>query len=186
MRRKNGWIIVDVVPEAVDRAKATRAERDRRYGNIFEEKETDLRWSGDLGEIYFDRWLRHEHVENYQWLTDAPAGKPDFIVEGTTVGVKTVKRQVEVHSNYTAQVTARHAREPVTHFFFLCYVYPRKEMWLLAGITKEDFIKYARYYGAGEYVHEDYQIRPGHEIYNIEISYLKAPKQWVQSLQAKQ
>jgi hypothetical protein len=35
MREKNGWIIVDVVPEAIERAKAIRAERDQRYGNIF-------------------------------------------------------------------------------------------------------------------------------------------------------
>lgn len=186
MRQENGWIIIEVVPEAIKRAKAIRAERDQRYGNIFEEEDTDLRWSGDLGEIYFDRWLRHEGVQDYQWITEAPAGNADFIVGGVMVGVKTVKRKVVMRRNYTAQVTAKHVDEPVLHFFFLCYVYPREEMWLLGGITKEDFIKNAKYYGAGEYVHENYQIRPGHEIYNVEVSYLKAPRQWLQSLQAKQ
>jgi hypothetical protein len=182
MREKNGWIIVDVVPEAIERAKAIRAERDQRYGNIFAEEETDLRWSGDLGEIYFDRWLRHEGILNYQWITDAPAGNADFIIRGVMVGVKTVKRKVEMRKNYTAQVTTKHVNEPVSHFFFLCYVYSREEMWLLGGITKEHFIANATYHGAGEYVHPNYQIRPGHEIYNIGVPYLNPPKQWLQSL----
>ena len=69
---------------------------------------------------------------------------------------------------------AKHVDEPVSHFFFLYYVYPQEEMWLLSGITEEDFTVNAIYYGASEYAHPNYQIRPGHEIYNIEVSFESA------------
>jgi len=40
-------------------------------------------------------------------------------------------------------------------------------------------LQQARYCSAGEWVHTNYQIRPGHEIYNIEITKLVSPKDWL-------
>src|SRR5438093_10647924 len=118
MIEQQGWIIVDVVEQAVTRAKARRAERDRSYGNIYEERDTDCRWVGELGELYFDRWLRYEGVSAHAWVLDAPAGKPDFKLGGESIDVKTVKRQVAVRRHYTAPVTARHVHEPRAPYFF--------------------------------------------------------------------
>jgi hypothetical protein len=87
-----------------------------------------------------------------------------------------------VTANHTAQITARHAGEPIDQFFFMCFEFPRKAMWLLGGITKQDFLRDARHYGAGERVHQNYVVREGHEIFNIEIRHLQSPNAWVSSL----
>lgn len=50
-------------PEYEERAKQIRAERDRQYGNIYVEAATNKRWVGDLGEMVFNSWLRHESIQ---------------------------------------------------------------------------------------------------------------------------
>ena len=35
-----------------------RTERDRKYGNIYQQAHTDKRWVGDVGEICFNNWLK--------------------------------------------------------------------------------------------------------------------------------
>lgn len=35
MEERDGWIIVDVVPQAIQKAQEMRAERDQIYGNIY-------------------------------------------------------------------------------------------------------------------------------------------------------
>ena len=174
---------VGLVDQAsIEQAKAIRARRDARYGNIYRELSTDERWVGDLGEIVLDRWLSAKGAP-HQWLSeDDAAGKHDFELAGIRVGAKTVKRKVPMLPHYTAQVTARHVYEPVHQFFFMCYEFPRNAMWLLGGIAKEDFLRDAVHYGAGEKVHSNYVIRPGHEIFNIEIRHLQPPAAWLGSM----
>ena len=72
-------------------------------------------------------------------------------------------------------VIVSHADEPIDHYFFMSYEVAQKKMWLLGGIDRETFLTLAKRYNAGDWVHPNYQIRPGHEIYNIEI----APRQWL-------
>lgn len=169
-----------IAPEHEERAKAMRVERDRRYGNIYPEAATDERWVGDLGEMVFKSWFKHEGFEGLKWVLNDAAGQPDFITAlGVRIGVKTVKRQVPPREDYTAQITACHAGEPIDQFFFMTYEIPKHCMWLLGGIDRGSFLQGARYYGAGEWVHPNYQIREGHEIYNIEIAKLVTPKEWM-------
>lgn len=178
-----GWLSIDLKEGAEDWAKQFREERDKRYGNIFSEEETDRRWTGDLGERVFDRWLRHHRVQGYQWIQEGAAGAPDFILpDGTRVGVKTVKRKVPPALGFTAQITARHADEPTTQFFFLSYEFRIRRMWLLGGIYKPTFLEQAIYYPPGSQVHRNYTIREGHEIYNIGIDKLTTPMLWLQKV----
>jgi hypothetical protein len=177
-----GWLIIDIPAQAEKEAQAIRAERDAVYGNIFLERQSDLRWVGEIGEICFDWWLSRQANLNYRWIKDDAVGRPDFCIEDVAVGVKTVKRKVPVQATYTAQVTAKHAAEPVAHFFFASYEFTRKKLWLIGGIRRERFLQKARFYKAGEWVHSSYQIRPGHEIYNIQITSLTAPETWLKSL----
>lgn len=175
-----GWISVNIQEEHENRAKRIRAERDQQYGNIYVESDTDERWVGDLGEIVFNSWLKHEGVRGFEWVLDDAAGKPDFVMnENIRIGVKTVKRKVPPRESYTAQITARHAAEPTDHYFFMTYEINKRRMWLLGGIPQGDFLKEARFYSAGEWVHSNYQIRPGHEIYNIEIAKIIPANQWL-------
>lgn len=64
----------------------------------------------------------------------------------------------------------------------MTYEIAKRRMWLLGGINREWFLQEARYYGAGEWVHANYKIRQGHEIYNIEIAKLIPPKVWIKTV----
>jgi hypothetical protein len=162
----------------IKRAQEIREARDARFENIYAEESSDLRWVGDLGEIVFDRWLTAEGVP-HEWFTENPAGQPDFKVGTIFVGLKTVKRKGGVRAEYSAQITDHHAREPVDHFFFISYDTTTKTLWLLGGISKADFLAKAKHYGPGEKVHENYTVRPGHAIDNIDIAHLTPPKAWL-------
>lgn len=178
-----GWISVEIAPFFEEQAQKIRANRDRRYGNIFAEAGTDQRWVGDLGEMAFNSWLKHQGLEGIQWVRDDAAGKADFILPGGfRIGVKTVKRQGDPKNDYSAQITARHAEEPVDHYFFLSYHLKARRMWLLGGLERTCFLAEARLYRAGEQVHSHYRIRPGHEILNLPISELIRPLDWLENL----
>lgn len=179
----NGWISLPIDIRFEEHAKRIRAERDSLYGNIFKEKETDLRWVGDLGEMVFKSWLSHQKIQNFQWIVDEASGKPDFIIAGKhKVGIKTVKRKDDPKPSYAAGMTARHTTEPVDHFFFMTYVHTERRMWMVGGISREAFIHGSTHYKAGDYVHPHYQIRAGHEINNIDMRALTAPQVWLNSL----
>jgi len=178
-----GWISLFIAPEYEERAKQIRAQRDRQYGNIYAEAATDERWVGDLGEMVFNSWLRYMGVKDFEWVQDDAANKPDFVTAlNIRIGVKTVKRKVPPREDYTAQITARHVKEPIDHYFFMTYELAQRRMWLLGGIDQAVFLKKSRYYGAGEYVHANYQVRQGHEIYNIGIEELIHPGVWLKQV----
>lgn len=178
-----GWLSIDLSEANENWARHVRAQRDQQYGNIFQEEAGDERWTGDLGELVFDRWLKHRGVAEYQWIQEGAAGAPDFVfASGLRVGVKTVKRKVPPRIDYTAQITAKHTEEPIEQFFFMTYEIAKRRMWLLGGIDKPTFLQEAVFYPAGAMVHANYTIRPGHEIYNIEIGKLVPPEAWVGSL----
>ncbi len=179
---KNGWIRLPIEKKFEHAAQEFRKTRDEIYGNIYEEKATDSRWVGDLGEWSFNSFLRAYGAHDSHWLKEQDAaGKADFILPGGfSVGVKTVKRKVQPRPSYTAQITAKHAKEPVDGYFFLCYDYVSQSMWLLGGISKKKFLRYAKYYGPGDKVHDSYTIREGHEIYNIELRHLTPPKEFLE------
>jgi hypothetical protein len=170
------------VSEAViAEAQRIRNIRDSLYGNIYGEEDTDLRWVGEVGEICFDRWLAENCAVGHEWISDQKAaGKPDFLISPSVpVGLKTVKRKVPVRRGFEAQITARHATEEVDWFFFASYEYLSRQLTLIGGIQKLEFLRLARYFGPGEKVHAHYTIRRGHEIYNLYINHLTGPLRWV-------
>lgn len=169
-----------IEPQHEELAKQMRAERDRQYVNIYAEAATDERWVGDLGEIAFNLWFEHKGIQSFKWVRDDAAGQPDFVTAlNVRIGVKTVKRKGPPRKDYTAQITASHAQEPIDQFFFMSYEISKRRMWLLGGIDSKRFLNEARYYGPGEWVHPSYQVRHGHEIYNIGISKLVTPNAWI-------
>ncbi|EKB9358984.1 MULTISPECIES: hypothetical protein [Gammaproteobacteria] len=175
-----GWISVGIDPKQEDRAKRLRARRDLKYRNIFIEADSDLRWVGELGEWVFKSWVNHEGLLGFVWILDNAAGQPDFISPlNTRIDVKTVKRKKPPREGYTAQITARHAEEPIDHFFFMTYDFNKRCMWLLGGLDRDSFMKGARFYGAGEWVHDHYQVREEHGIFNIDAAKLIQPKFWL-------
>lgn len=178
-----GWLTTEVSDRIVAEAQRIRAKRDEKYGNIYEERESDERWVGEVGEICFYKWLQQSEIDDFEWFLENAAGRPDFRVGLSDVGMKTVKRQVPFQTHYTAQVTAEHVEEePVDHFFFASYEEPESKLWMIGGIEREEFRKNAQYYGAGEEVHPNYTIRPGHEIYNTESEQLYLPLSWIKNI----
>jgi hypothetical protein len=171
-----------VTDEVMAQAQDMRAQRDVIYQNIYHEQSTDLRWVGEVGEICLYNWLRVRAPGCGTWLRRRAAGNADFLIQGHTVGLKTVKRQVPFRPNYTAQITGRHAAEPVDYFFFASYEVPRRRLWLLGATSRSDFLRNARYHGPGEQVHSRYVVRSGHEIYNIEARHLTPPEEWLKQM----
>lgn len=182
---RDGWVSMAVDEGVKDLARKDRARRDQRYENHFREEPEDVRWLGMVGKLLLARWLTDRRVR-FDWIHKTGYNMPDLQIHGepgmATVTVKTVKRQGRIDPAYTAGLSARHAREEVSHFFFCSYDVPADAIWLLGGITKEGFLEGARYYAAGEEVHKSYTIREGHEIYNIPIGQLLPPVAWLTSL----
>lgn len=171
----NGFIALTITDFMEEKAKEIRRIRDDKYGNIYQEEESDERWVGDLGEICINKWIKSFNLtpkEDFSWILENVSGKPDFIIGEISIDIKTVKRKVPPKPDYTAQITARHSNEKCNYYFFCCYEISKKKMWLLGGIQKNKFLEKAKYYSGGEWVHSNYQIREGHEIYNIEINEL--------------
>ncbi|WP_084495536.1 MULTISPECIES: hypothetical protein [Nocardia] len=176
------FVVGDVSEEFISRAKSIRAERDRLYGNIYSERASDLRWVGEVGELCFYGWAIRNTTLPIEWIQEGVAGNADFLIGNTPIGMKTVKRKGPPRMGYTAQITAKHAEEPVEHYFFASYEFPLQRLFLLGGIAKDEFLLHAKYHPAGDRVHENYTVREGHEIYNIEIGKLTPPRVWLSSL----
>jgi len=179
--------IVIVKDDAETVAQTLRARRDKIYGNIFSEAPTDMRWSGELGEMCLDAWLAVVGVPHRMLTDDHGAGKPDCFVREQSVGVKAVKRKVPIivprsGEIYSAQISERHVREPVQWYFFCSYEFPRRAMWLLGGLEKEVFLNRAKQHKEGDKVHENYTVRKGHEIRNLDIQHLYSAQEWVDRL----
>lgn len=179
-----GWLILTGSAAIEQQALAIRERRDREFDNIYAVADTDLRWVGEVGELLFYQWLQGVAQGAGRWLRRAPAGKPDFIVHGHRVGLKTVKRKVPFAPEYTAQITARHVTENVDHFVFASYQSPTRKLWLVGGIPRDEFRERARYHAAGDRVHEHYTVRRGHEIYNVDSCHLTPPLRWLERLAA--
>ncbi len=163
-----------------------RKRRDQLYGNIYPEEPGHERWVGDLGEMTFKSWLNSRGVP-FKWLLGDAAGNADFVVDSSTsVGIKTVKRVVKPQAGYTMQVTAKHAGEPVDHFFFLSYEYTdqTRVMWLLGGVERQHFLSNAKFYRAGEWIHPRYQVK-NHDIYNTDVRHFIPPGDWLKVVTGK-
>lgn len=168
-----------VTDEMISQALEIRRERDSKYGNIYEEKSTDMRYVGEIGEIIVNNALNMVSREFTQWHTEEVIKQPDFTFCGRTLDVKTVKRQVPIRPWYKAQITAKHADTPMDDILFACYEVPKKELHILGVMEKQEFLKKAQYFGEGEFVHANYQIRKNHEIYAIMISQMTPIREYL-------
>ena len=186
MSKNEDWIIFDVDEEMVSEARSMGDAGDEEYkSNLFIEKSTDLRWVGFLGELCFGMWIKSLQIPSV-WHKTQGAGNTDFSMLDTTVGIKTVKRKVAMKPYYEAQISERHSREPSKELFFCCYEMMENRLLLLGGMEKRTYLQLARFYGEGEFVHPNYQIRKGHSIYNLEVSKLIPPAEWIMQLQKSQ
>lgn len=179
-------VTFDVPEHLIQQAIDIRQQRDQRFGNIFQENPTDLRWVGEVGELVaLDAFTRCK-PEATVWMDRNVTRNSDLRFCGVDVEVKTVKRKVPMRLDYKAQITARHARKPMEQILFTCYEYPRRKLHLLGVLSKAEFLEKAEYYGEGDSVHADYTIRPGHEIYAVTVAQMnpvrdflrQAMRQW--------
>lgn len=164
-------------------AKAMRRQRDKMYGNIYQEKETDLRWVGEVGEIIVHRALMMVDMNTTEWHTQEAAGRSDFNFRGQSIDVKTVKRKVPMQLHYEAQITKRHASTPCDALLFACYEYPRQLLHVLGTMDMLQFLNTAKCYQAGDNVHAHYKIRPGHEILAVRVDQLTPFRSFLRSSQ---
>lgn len=183
VRATSDWVTLTTPKHLEHEAKVLRAARDARYPNLFSQKSTDARWIGDLAERMLRDWMWTQTLRDVEWLTEDAAGKADFVIDASiSIGAKTVKRQAAPKLDYTAQVSARHAKEPSDWFFFMNYCLASRQLWLLGAIEAERFLSEANYYGPGDKVHDNYTIREGHEIYNLALTQLVTPAHWARTI----
>lgn len=183
MKRKEGWISLPVDDEVVAYAKRIREDRDKLYGNIYEEADTDMRHVGEIGEFCFDHFVSSYGTGLNKWIVDGKVtNEADFVFAGKRIGIKTVKRKVDMRMSYGAQITAKHKNEPVDYYFFCCYETHTRQLVLLGGIAKSTFMEGAQHYREGEQVHASYRIREKHGIYSIGADKLMKPEVFVGNL----
>lgn len=180
----NDIVTFSVSDSDIQLAKSLRRQRDQIYGNIYEERPTDLRWVGEIGEIVVHRALMMMDMNETTWFTKEAAGKSDFEFRGDSIDVKTVKRKVPMQMHYEAQITRSHTKTPCDTLLFTCYEYPRQLLHVLGTMSKDEFLDTAKLYRAGDSVHKHYTIREGHEILSVYVKqmtpfrdYLKRSRQ---------
>ena len=178
---QNGWVTCQPIPAMIEYAQDLRSERDKLWPDIYPEEDGDMKWTGELGELCVIAWLRSLGIAG-KWHKGNPIDKPDVTTDDKSVriGVKTVKRQVRMQEDYTAQISAKHRNENADWFFFLCYEQPWNQMVLLGAIKPADFLRTAKFYRAGQWVHPNYQVR-GHDIYNGDVTPFIRPRKWADS-----
>ena len=179
---EEGWLEFFVNDNMISAAKEINRRGDQTYAtNLYTELPSDWRWVGFLGELVFDLMCYELEIPR-TWHKELGAGKTDFSILNYSIGVKTVKRSVPMKLYYEAQISKRHANEPSTDYFFCCYEIETKRMVMLGGINRKEYLSQAVFFGEGEYVHPNYLIRKGHSIYNLEVSKLVRPIDWLKSL----
>lgn len=172
----------EVTDAQIEQAKSIRAERDAKYGNIYAEEDTDMRWVGDLGEIVINELFGMVSKENTQWHLEDVTGRADFTFFGKSLDVKTVKRKVPMKTDYMAQITAKHAQTKMDYLVFTCYEFTKKKLHVLGVMKKEEFLDLAIYYGEGDNVHANYKIRKGHEIYAVYVNQMSPFRDFVKNM----
>jgi hypothetical protein len=100
---------------------------------------------GDLGEIWFNSWIKGCGISDFKWHKDNAAGKSDFTINDIRIDIKTVKRKVPPQPSYTAQITSRHQPHPIDDLFFMSYEYKIRRLWFLGGIKLQDFVAKAKF-----------------------------------------
>jgi hypothetical protein len=182
------WRTIPVSDAAIERAKKLREWRDERYGNVFSVRKTDERWVGEVGEIVLDAWLRARWRagtgQAHYWSQQVARGVPDYWVGVTSLDLKTIKRQDPPKPHYTQQVTARHAHEDVDYFAFATYVVSEQRLYLHGAIERLQFLANAKYIGGGQAVHEHFQVRDDHNIYNVGYKHLMPLTDWATQVEA--
>lgn len=180
------WPMFYAPTRGIQVAQSLREARDRIYSDLYYVEDTDLRWAGDLAELMVSEHLQHQLGPTVTWHNELnAAGKPDITVGDVRIGVKCVKRSVCMRPSYSAQISARHKAEDVDFFLFTSYWYPRRLLYVLGLIEPARFLRHAKYYGPGEWVHPAYQVRDGHGIYNAPVKPLVDYWDWLGSMGAR-
>ena len=183
---REGWVVADVSEKMIAKANRIRAVRDAELGNTHARRPGDKIWVGDLGEIAFDQWL-WTVAPGSEWIIEEVKGRPDFIVHGFRVDVKTehLNKGHRFQLDYGCSAHRHHVEEPVAdYFFFAAYDPVQREMLLVGGVSLERFSEVATYYEAGDVV------IPGHwtlakdhqGLYRCGEGFLKRPLAWLAGL----
>jgi hypothetical protein len=177
----NDIVTFDVSEQLIQQAQTIRQQRDQRYGNIFSESSSDMRWVGEIGELITRDAMNLCNQDATVWLDQDVTSNCDINFCGLGVEVKTVKRKVPMALHYKAQITARHANKAMDQLLFTCYEFPKRKLHILGAMTKEEFLQKAEYFKEGDQVHANYTIRPGHEIYSVMVSEMNPVREFLRS-----
>lgn len=124
-------------------AKARRAARDKRYGNRYPLKpgKKDWRWIGDACERITYNWLTKRTSEKAIWIQDTPANNADIVFRDKTIDVKGKHNEWGPRPEYFVDITIDQIENnPSDYYFFCWYMMGSGNVYLLGGISHNDFM----------------------------------------------
>lgn len=121
--------------------------------------------SGNIGEVLVNRWIKgkRQNSPNY-----------DIIKNGKKVEVKTKRTSVAPLPEYTCSVYESSLHQECDIYVFVRVRYDYKEAYILGWITKEEFLKKAKFVKKGNYIDEKFKATAN--CYSVKIKDLK--KRW--------
>ncbi len=180
-----GWLAIDVTDGMLEEAHRMRAKRDLTHGNTCARRDRDAPWVGDLGEIICNQWLWTCAAGFFEWFTEEPKGKPDFILHGVRVDVKSQRlRRGRFGTGYGVVAHKHHVEKPVADtFLFGAYTEEYREMLFLGGIAAPLLLEHGKLYLAGETMPPALKLQPDHPgLYKIKENRLTRPLPWLEGL----
>lgn len=142
---RGGCLTVKMPQEWYDEAYAIRRERDDRFKRDIFDGTFDERATGDLGEIAVYHWLKRDAPGEFRWFRTNPEGRPDFIVYGLGVEVKTQNANFPWRLKYHVLVNHTQIEGPGRSFFFCYHELPARTMWLLGGVSRKAYRKQSKF-----------------------------------------
>ena len=177
-----GWLTINVPQEWYEEAHAMRRARDEEFESDLFDGTFDKRAIGDLGEIAVNHWLGLYAPGEFEWLREEPAGKPDFIVYGLGVEVKTQNGNVRWRSKYHVLVNHTQITGPGASFFFCYHEVPDRKIWLLGGISRALYRRSSTFHQAGTTTEDGLYVQDN--CYRASDKYITDPLLWLRYVES--
>lgn len=93
------WPILEIPASVIREAKSIRRDRENSGGPLYAKAEN--RWLGEVGAMMVGRWLRSVGLSGQaSWLRREQIWRPDYLIEGQAVRVRSTLRRSVVPSDF--------------------------------------------------------------------------------------
>lgn len=177
---QEGWVVVTVDDDEVERAKARTVEGDRQASGtgLTNVATVEQRATGHVFERVFEWWLESQDVE---FTHDGGVNlEPDFIVNGVTVAARRTAASSRFRLDHLCYAFAAHAERATaaSEWFFGGHLIGTNTYYLLGGQKLGRFLAASERYEEGATVCRGFVAH--HPLYATTIDHLAPPGRWLQ------